>query len=569
MANTEVNKNARIGDALVEMGLISKDQLQVALIQKKHSDKRLGEILVELGFITEHALSAFLSDSSGYETFKLDSAIIDPDSIKYITRDEAVRYRIFPISFSDNNLRLAMADIYDVLVLDQIRRRLPSGANISPQVAGDKEINDAIDHYYGHELSIDGILKELEGEVKQGKNSDSSKSYQHPVIRLVNAVLHDAVKLKASDVHFEPEGNFLRIRYRIDGIMSQIRTIHKEHWSAISHRLKIMSGMNIADKLNPQDGRISLNVDNRQIDFRVSSIPTIHGENIVMRILDRNSMMVNINSLGFSDNHVTLLKELVKKPEGIFIVTGPTGSGKTTTLYALISHINSLDINVMTLEDPVEYEMSLVRQSQIRAGTNMNFAEGIRSMLRQDPDVMLVGEIRDADTASMALRAAMTGHQIYTTLHANDAVGAFPRLVDLGLKPSLMAGNIIGIVAQRLARKLCTSCKKNIKATSDECRIMGFDAKNPPEIAVACGCDECRGTGYSGRVAVAEILPLRMELNDLLIEDAPISKVRKVAHKYGYLPMAFDGRDKVLQKVISIDSLIKAVDINPLSDGEV
>ncbi|MBI4969783.1 MAG: Flp pilus assembly complex ATPase component TadA [Rhodospirillales bacterium] len=553
---------ARIGDKLVEMGLISKDQLQVALFEKKRSNKMLGQTLIDLGFITEQALSQVLASSSGFERFDPKSTVVEPELVRKFPKEVAARYRVFPVAADSQTARLAMADIYDVLALDQARRYFPSGVEILPLVCSETEIAEAIDQYYGYELSIDGVLRELE----TGKHDTSAAAlsgdtgYVHPLVRLVNALVLDAVKVGASDIHFEPEGMFLRLRYRIDGVMTQVRTIHKNHWPAISHRLKIVSGMNIADKINPQDGRFGINVGNHKVDFRVSALPTVHGENIVLRILDRSRSLLGIDKLGLSEANEALLLRLLKRPEGIIIVTGPTGSGKTTTLYGVLHHINSLDINIMTLEDPVEYELPLIRQSQVREGTGLNFADGVRALLRQDPDVIFIGEVRDKDTATMALRAAMTGHQVFTTLHTNDAPGALPRLVDLGMEVTLMAGNIIGILAQRLARRLC-ACRTMRPASHDECRILGANPAHPPVIGHPTGCEACRMTGYKGRIAVHELLPMNKELDEMVINGVSMNTLREAARKFGYIPMADDGIAKVLKGIISMDSLIETVDV--------
>lgn len=560
---------ARLGDKLVDMGLISRDQLQVALLEKRNSSSMLGEILVDLGFITEQALAAVLAESSGFARFQPGEQLVDTELLKKLPKETAQRYRVFPVSVADSRtgggkVRVAMADVYDVIALDLLKHHFGADTEIEPLVCGESDIQKAIDQYYGHELSIDGILRELE---QAGTASEEEAvlqddgGYTHPIVRLVDAILLDCVKQKASDVHFEPEGNFLRVRYRIDGEMMQVRTIHKAHWPAFSHRLKLMAGMNIADKLNPQDGRIGMTLGNQKIDFRVSSLPTVHGENLVLRILDKSSAIVPIESLGYSAENFALLTRMVKRPEGIIIVTGPTGSGKTTTLYAVMTYINSLNLNIMTLEDPVEYELSLIRQSQVREGTQLSFAEGIRTLLRQDPDVILVGEVRDSDTARMALRAAMTGHQVYTTLHTNDAAGAIPRLIDLGMRPSLMSGNIIGIVAQRLARKLCVECKRPRPATAEECRVLGADAAEPPTIYEAVGCPACRHTGYKGRIAIAEILPFNETIDEMIIRDEPLSAIKREAANHGFVPMQEDGLRKVLDGVLSLDSLMRVVDL--------
>jgi general secretion pathway protein E/type IV pilus assembly protein PilB len=369
------------------------------------------------------------------------------------------------------------------------------------------------------------------------------------------------VKTGASDIHLEPEGAFVRLRYRIDGVMQQIRTFHKDHWPAISHRIKIVSGMNIADKLNPQDGRFGFSMGSRKIDFRVACLPTVHGENIVIRILDKTRSVVGIDLLGLSENNLKLTYKMIRRPEGIIIVTGPTGSGKTTTLYAILNHINSLERNIMTLEDPVEYEVQLMRQGQVREGTAMNFADGVRALLRQDPDVIFIGEVRDNATASMALRASMTGHQVYTTLHTNDAAGAIPRLHDLGLSHGLLAGNIIGIIAQRLVRRLCRACTTTRPASAEECRVLGVDAANPPVINEPVGCPECRFNGYKGRIAVHEILPFNRIIDEMILSGESLVKVRAEARNFGYIPIAEDGLGKVLSGITTIEAVGRSVDL--------
>ena len=556
---------ARIGDLLVERGLISKDQLDIAFTEKAKSNKLLGELLVELGFITEQALSAVLAESSGFQRFIPGSTVVEAEALALLPKEAATRYRSFPVAFDGKTLRLAMADIYDVLAIDKVKRFFPAGTIVQPLVCSDTEVSKAIDQYYGHELSIEGIMKELDsldsGDEEETEYVEQMEGgYLHPLVRLVNALLLDAIKTGASDVHFEPEGNFLRLRYRIDGEMTQIRTLHKKHWAAGCHRIKLMAGMNIADRLNPQDGRFTLEIGNRKVDFRASSLPTIHGENVVLRILDKSQALVTIDKLGYTQHNFNLIKKFVKKPEGIIIVTGPTGSGKTTTLYAMMAFINSLDRNIMTLEDPVEYELALIRQAQVREGSSLSFSEGIRTLMRQDPDVILVGEVRDSGTATMALRAAMTGHQVYTTLHTNDAAGCIPRLIDLGLKPSLMAGNIIGIIAQRLMRRLCNECKEVRPATPEDARLLGKDPANPPLIAYPKGCEACRKSGYRGRLAASEILPFNDEVDELVLNEAPLSQVKKAAEKAGFVPMVEDAATKVLEHSTSIAAAMKVVD---------
>ena len=492
--------------------------------------------------------------------------MVEAEALSHLPKEASQRYRAFPVSFDGKSLRLAMVDIYDVLAIDKVKRFFPAGTDITPLVCSDTEVQQAIDQYYGHELSIEGILREIESledgdeEEEMQYTEETEGGYLHPLVRLVNAILLDAIKMGGSDLHFEPEGNFLRLRYRIDGVMTQIRTLHKRHWGAASHRIKLMAGMNIADRMNPQDGRFTLEVGSRKVDFRVSSLPTIHGENVVLRILDKSQALVTIDKLGYTEHNFALIDRMTKKPEGIIIVTGPTGSGKTTTLYAIMNYINSLDVNIMTLEDPVEYELQLIRQAQVREGSSLSFSDGIRTLMRQDPDIILVGEVRDSGTATMALRAAMTGHQVYTTLHTNDAAGCIPRLIDLGLKPSLMANNIIGIIAQRLVRKLCGKCKEMVPATEDECKLLNVDPANPPQIAKAVGCDDCRKSGYKGRIAVSEILPFNDAVDELVLKEAPLSQIKAAAKDAGFVPIVEDATAKVLAGVTSIAAAIKIVD---------
>ena len=551
----------RLGDHLVHMGLISQDQLDVALYERKRGDKMLGEVLTEMGFITQSALSAVLAESAGLEQFDPSTAMFDPELITRVPKDIASRYKVIPVTMDGDVLQVAMSDPYDVLALDQLRRCFRRDIEVQPLLTSEGDISDAVDRLYGYEMSIDGILREIETGVVDIQALTTQDGYINPTVRLVNAIIMDAVKVGASDLHFEPEGQFVRLRYRIDGVLTQIRTFHKDYWPAISVRIKIISGMNIADTRNPQDGRLSLYVGGREVDFRVASHPTIHGENIVIRVLDKSKSLKPLEGLGFSDHNVKVMNTLLKRPEGIIVITGPTGSGKTTTLYAMLGKINSVRVNIMTLEDPVEYELPLIRQSHIREAGGMTFGEGVRSILRQDPDIVFIGEVRDADTATMALRAAMTGHQVYTTLHTNDALGALPRLVDLGLNASMLSGHIIGILAQRLVRKLCDHCKAARPATEEECRILGQDPSQPPEIYHAVGCHMCNNKGYRGRIAAVEILPFNDEMDEMVSRNASRAELRECAGRFGFRNMADDGVGKVLSGQTSVEELIGHIDM--------
>ncbi|MCW8874165.1 MAG: ATPase, T2SS/T4P/T4SS family, partial [Gammaproteobacteria bacterium] len=482
----------RIGDILIEQGILSQDQLRIALTEQKKTSEQLGRIIVSLGFTTEAIVRDALSEALGQESVDLHKVVVDQDALKLVPKEVARRYRVLPIAIDNARhlLTVAMADTSNVVALDQLRAILGGRVEIHPLLAGESEIESAIDQFYGYILTVDGILHEIEtGQVDYNSLKGESEEYSQPLVRLVDAMLSDAVKAGASDIHFEPEQGFLRVRYRIDGVLRQVRSLHKNYWSAIAVRLKVMSGMNIAETRTPQDGRISLTLYGRPIDFRVSVQPTTWGENIVLRILDRNKGIVALDNLGLPADSLSLLKLMMARPEGIILVTGPTGSGKTTTLYSMLSHVSSESVNIMTLEDPVEYPMPLIRQSSVNEAAKMDFASGIRSMLRQDPDIILVGEVRDEDTADMALRAAMTGHQVYSTLHTNSAIGAIPRLLDLGIVPDVLAGNIIGIVAQRLIRKLCLHCREAAPATDFEHKLLRSTAESEITLYQARGCD--------------------------------------------------------------------------------
>jgi general secretion pathway protein E/type IV pilus assembly protein PilB len=455
-----------------------------------------------------------------------------------------------------------MSDIFDIVALDRVKRFFPPTFSIHPVYVSETDIMQAIDQYYDYEMTIEGISKEIEsGGIKETDEEQLRGDYKSPMVRLVDAIFTDAVHKGASDLHFEPEDLFLRIRYRIDGKMVQIRSLHKDYWSSIAVRIKIMSGMNIAETRKPQDGRINSEILGRKIDFRVSSQPTINGENIVLRILDEKQSILSLDRLGFTQHSIDLLKKVIQRPEGVIILTGPTGSGKTTTLYTILNYINSIDQNIMTLEDPVEYHIPLIRQSNIRTDIGVEFASGIRAILRQDPDVILVGEIRDKETAIAAIQAAMTGHQVYSSLHTNDALGAIPRLMDMGVPPYLMVGTLICVVAQRLARKLCIHCKEEQPVTVFEKRLLGQKYGHLTKLFKAKGCEKCGNSGYKGRVVVNEILPFDRELDELVAKGATRKELYNYIIEHGFIPMVEDGLQKVSLGITDLKELMEVVDM--------
>ncbi|MGK5014780.1 GspE/PulE family protein [Janthinobacterium sp. 61] len=554
-----------LGKLLIQKGVISEDQLRIALIEQRRSSEPLGKLLITLGFVTEATVREALSENLKQVSADLASLVVDAIALKLIPKDVAKRYRVFPIVYERqaDNLILAMADTSNIVALDQISAMLVKGITISTVLVNESDISRAIDQYYGFELSIDGILHEIEtGEVSYQSMASPSDEYSQPMVRLIDALLADAVQNGASDIHFEPEQSFLRIRYRIDGILRQIRSLHKSYWPAMAVRLKVMSNMNIAEARAPQDGRISIKFSGRQIDFRASAQPTTHGENVVLRVLDRQKGLVPLDALGLAESELNLLKLMIARPDGVILVTGPTGSGKTTTLYSILNHINTESVNIMTLEDPVEYPMNMIRQTSVNESVKLGFADGIRSMMRQDPDIILVGEIRDRETAEMAFAAAMTGHQVYSTLHTSSAIGSVARLLDIGILPDIMAGNIIGIVAQRLVRRLCPHCKETVIADDVERRLLGLAASDAPvSICRAVGCERCAHQGYKGRLAIMEILKMTAELDELTARRASSRELKNAARAAGFKGIVDDGMRRVMEGVTTLEEVGRVVDL--------
>lgn len=562
--STTVRAKLPLGELLVSKGLITQDQLRIALLEQRRTASQLGKTLTSLGFVTEAVMREALSENLGQGSVDLSKVIADTTAIRLVPKEMAKRLLLLPLSLDDNanKLTVAMANPNNLVAIDQLRLHLKDQYELELQLAAESDISRAIDQYYGFELSIDGILNEIEtGEIDWSSVQTAAAEYSQPVVRLIDALLADAVTRGASDIHFEPEQGFVRIRYRIDGVLRQIRALHRTYWPAMVVRLKVISGMNIAETRAPQDGRISLGMAGRQLDFRVAAQPTTWGENIVLRILDRQKSLVPLEGLGLTDENLDLLRLMISRPEGILLVTGPTGSGKTTTLYSILNHINSIEVNIMTLEDPVEYPIPLIRQTSVNEAMKMDFASGIRSMMRQDPDVILVGEVRDQDTAEMAFRAAMTGHQVYTTLHTNSAIGAIPRLLDIGVLPDIMAGNIIGIVAQRLLRKVCKHCREPYQADGFERRLLALTEEQNPTIYRAVGCEKCGHTGYKGRLAIMELLKMNADLDELIAQRATLRDISRCAKEMGFRSLADDACRRVISGDTSLDEIARVVDL--------
>lgn len=555
----------RIGEIMLQQGLISQDQLTIALKEQRLSKLVLGKQLVQLGFVTEAMVRDNLAASAGKLAIDLAKVVADAEALHRVPQAFARRYQILPISFdpSSNHLTIASADIYNIVVSDQLRGILGANADVTVLFAADAQLQEYIDRFYGFELSVDGILKEIEtGDLDYASLGSADNEFTQPMVRLVGALLMDAVKRGASDIHFEPEQGYLRIRYRIDGVLQQVRSLHKSYWSGLVVRLKVMSGMDITEMRAAQDGRIHMNLCGRPIDFRVSTHPTIHGENIVLRVLDREKSIIPLQHMGISESTLHTMQSMLKRPEGMLIFTGPTGSGKTTTLYSLLSELNTEGVNIMTLEDPVEYPLGRIRQTSVMEANKLDFSNGIRSIMRQDPDIILVGEIRDEDTANMAFRAAMTGHQVFTTLHTNSALGVFPRLADIGILPAMMAGNMIGVVAQRLVRVLCPACKQEQLPNEHERGILQMQTDDTRLIYQAQGCAHCGHKGYRGRTVIMELLSIDDEIDALISRSAHLDELRSAAYSKGFIALADDAVRLVLNGVTSLAEVMRVVDLN-------
>jgi general secretion pathway protein E/type IV pilus assembly protein PilB len=560
----EQRKKLRLGELLIQQNIITTDQLAIALAEQRHNNIPLGRLLVRLGFVTETAIRDIMARTIGQESIDLSQVVADPEALRLVPQEFARRNRILPIAFHtrDQVLTVATTEIFNVVAMDQLRAMLGAHLEIKTQLAAEAQLEDYIDQFYGYELSVDGILKEIEtGEIDYDSLQVGGDEYTQPMVRLVNALLVDAVKRGASDIHFEPEYAFMRVRFRIDGVLETVRSLHKTYMPGITVRIKVVSDMNIAETRAPQDGRLSLTLNGRPVDFRVSTQPTIYGENVVLRVLDREKSIISLDRMNLPKDVTDRLAIMLARPEGILIVTGPTGSGKTTTLYSLLAQVNDETVNIMTLEDPVEYPLTLMRQTSVNEVARMDFANGIRSIMRQDPDIILVGEVRDKETAEMAFRAAMTGHQVFTTLHTNSALGAFPRLLDIGIQPDIMAGNIIGVVAQRLVRTLCPQCKEAYEPNREERVVLGEFANQETLLHRAVGCKQCDNKGYRGRTPVMELLVIDGDMDELIARRSTAKELRTVAMAKGFRPLADAGIQRVLDGITTLAELARAVDL--------
>ncbi len=533
----------RLGDCLIEKGLITDEQLQAALAEQKTKGTKLGETIIDLGFCDENALIDVLCDQLGIEYVDLRRIKIDESMVQILTEQFMKKNCLIPIGYdplSPNILRVAMADPMDIIAIDDIA--IITNLQVEPVLSTKSQINSQLDRFFGTKQAMaaaeqyrkdrekDKIAINSADEENAAKDDEVENS---PIVQLVNSILEQAVRRRASDIHIEALEFEVRVRYRIDGSLVQVMNYDIELLSAIVARIKIIGGMDISEKRKPQDGRIAITVDRKDYDVRVSILPTVHGEKVVMRMTCKENLTRDKKNLGFSDEEMDKFDRILKNPHGIILVTGPTGSGKSTTLYTALSELNTEDVNIITVEDPVEADLDGINQVHVNVKAGLTFASALRSILRQDPDIIMIGEIRDSETADIAVKAAITGHLVVSTLHTNGTASTVTRLIDMGIEDYLIGDSLVGVIAQRLVRRLCTECKKAKFAESEEKRLLGVDESEDCLIYEPCGCDACNGTGYLGRIGVYEIMPVSNTLRIKISSGANADEIKKQSMEEG------------------------------------
>jgi type IV pilus assembly protein PilB len=566
-----------LGQILLERGLISQEQLDEALKVQKNTTEQLGRILAELGFATEKDVLRAHAEQLGIPFLELDRTSVDEDVAKAIPQSVVQRYNAVPIRRSGNRLTVAMADPTNVFALDDIR--LITGYEIDPMLAAPDDIgallrgadNGATQETLNSALqAIDGgaaaifAADDLDvsgGGVEEDMGRGAALEDEAPIIRVVTVIIQQAIKDRASDIHIEPDRRGVRVRYRVDGVLHEVMQVPKYVHAPLISRIKIMGDMNIAERRLPQDGRIHIRYEGKDYDLRVSSLPTVFGEKCVMRILDQSSILIGLNKLGMSPETQAELEAIIVQPNGMILSTGPTGSGKTTTQYSVLNKINNVEKNIITIEDPVEYQLLGLNQVHVNRKAGLTFANAMRFFVRQDPDIIMVGEIRDLETAETAIQASLTGHLVLSTLHTNDAPSAVTRMVDMGVEPFLIAASVIGVLAQRLARNICSNCKEPYKPPADALRRVGFKIEDAESIVFyrGRGCEQCRHSGYRGRLGVFELMLMNEEVQDLIVKRAPLSEVRNAALANGMKTLKQDGFQKIIEGKTTIEEVMRVI----------
>lgn len=559
----------KLGQILLNNNIITEDQLIKAIERQKKEGGRIGSNLIMLGFIKEDALVEFLSKQYGVPAVTLSDENIDSAIIKFVPFDVANKYQIFPLSKNGASLKLAMIDPSNVFAIDDVK--FMTGYNVQPVVATESAIREAISKYYEQTDGIQSVVDDMASfddtsldYVKETDDDADIADLQNagedaPVVKLVNLILAEAITRGASDIHVEPYEKELRIRYRVDGMLYDIMQPPLKMKAALSSRMKIMADLDISERRLPQDGRIKLKVRGKGVDLRVSTLPTLFGEKIVMRILDKSNLNLDLTKLGFEEKALNDFDEAIRAPFGMVLVTGPTGSGKTTSLYSALSTVNKVDVNIMTAEDPVEYNLGGINQVHVREDIGLTFASALRSFLRQDPDIVMVGEIRDFETGEIAVKAALTGHLVLSTLHTNDAPGTVSRLLNMGIEPFLISASVLLILAQRLCRKICENCKEEEEIPSDILIKAGFkeDEVGTFKTYRGKGCSECGETGYKGRIALYEVMPVKEEIKDMIVKGATSTDIKKEAMRLGMKTLRMSGLTKIKDGVTTLEEILR------------
>ncbi|MGD8188806.1 GspE/PulE family protein [Brevibacillus ginsengisoli] len=543
----------RLGDLLVESGLITDEELQEALQEQKVSKQKLGDVLLQQGYITENQLIEVLEFQLGIPHVSLFKYKFDQSLTSVINESMAKRYQCIPLKKDGNKLMVAMVDPLDYFAIDDLR--MSTGFQIEPAIASKDEIQRSIIRYYSVTESISELMEDLVED--QATMETELVDEDSPIVRLVNQLIQQAVQTRASDIHFDPQEDSLRVRFRVDGVLRTERTLPRHMIGIVSARLKIMANLNIAERRIPQDGRMKIEFNHREIDIRVSTLPIVYGEKVVLRLLDLSTAINDVDKLSFNKRNLQWFKRMLDNPNGMVLITGPTGSGKSSTLYAGLNYLNSDDVNIITVEDPVEYQLDGINQVQVNTAAGLTFAKGLRSILRQDPDIVMVGEIRDIETAEIAIRASLTGHLVLSTLHTNDAVSTITRLVDMGIHPFLIASALTGVVSQRLVRRVCNECKKEVHPTEYERTLLERRGLKVEKLVKGEGCGNCNMTGFRGRIAIQEVLLIDDSLRRMILENRPAREYRVHAVKNGMILLMDDGLLKVLQGQTTIDEVLR------------
>jgi len=563
-------ESLRLGQMLVRANLITPEQLDQALTLQKTSGVRIGSILVKLGYINEEQIASFLSRQFGVPPADLKHAKIDPDILKLVPAEIANKHLLIPLSRTGSILTVAMANPADIFAIDDLR--FMTGYNIQPKVAPESSIRTYLNKYYdtaglASSLVRDFQLQEEKGGEGDQREVDLAELYRAtedaPVVKLVNLILSDAIKKGVSDIHLEPYEKAFRIRFRLDGVLHDVMSPPLTMQAAVISRVKIMARLDIAERRMPQDGRIKVKMGPQDLDLRVSTVPTLFGEKVVMRLLDRGNLELDMTKLGFEPQDLAMFKKAILAPYGMILVTGPTGSGKTTTLYSALTRLNTVDTNIMTAEDPVEYNLSGINQVQVKPDIGLNFAALLRSFLRQDPDVIMVGEIRDFETAEIAIKAALTGHLVLSTVHTNDAPSTVGRLISMGVPPYLVSASLLLLLAQRLVRRLCAECRVEVSVPTSALEDIGFTVEEAKTLTSyrGKGCIACSDTGYRGRIALYEVMLLNDEIREVILSGASPADLRELGRKHGMKTLRESGLQKIREGVTSLDEVVRVTSL--------